>query len=254
MTSTLWLQLFCFPLQELVHLSILNTYLKCQSQVQVLIFPDCGFLSHNSLVLLLPLQHTAQIRASKFHWFWSNMPLILTMWNGQAVHKTDKEVITVLSACRVPWKDLGGCESRSGSRASFKGHCWTFSYAYGASLSFLYWSIIPKSGNYCISNKRFNPYMFCASNCFTHFWENQRGVIYFSIEWKKSEVKKIHIYFSICSLLNKHTLIKRTWCFIVKMSTLNFLDNMDKWNGNRQSWNLSWLQIQLQRSLCSFER
>lgn len=181
------------------------------------------------------------------------MPLILTIWNGQAVHKTDKEVITVLSACRVPWKDLGGCESRSGSRASFKGHCWTFSYAYGASLSFLYWIIIPKSGNYCISNKRFNPYMFCASNCFTHFWENQRGVIYFSIEWKKSEVKKIHIYFSICSLLNKHTLIKRTWCFIVKMSTLNFwallMNEME-----RESWNLSWLQIQLRRPLCSFER
>lgn len=135
MTSTLWLQLFCFPLQELVHLSILNTYLKCQSQVQVLIFPDCGFLSHNSLVLLLPLQHTAQIRASKFHWFWSNMPLILTMWNGQAVHKTDKEVIRVLSACRVPWKALGGCESRSRSRASSTGQFWTFSYMVSAFLS-----------------------------------------------------------------------------------------------------------------------
>lgn len=42
--------------------------------------------------------------SQKWHWF-------LPIWNGQGVHKTDKEVITILPACRIPQKDLKGHES-----------------------------------------------------------------------------------------------------------------------------------------------
>lgn len=36
----------------------------------------------------------------------------LPICNGQGVHKTDKEVITILPACRIPQKDLKGRESQ----------------------------------------------------------------------------------------------------------------------------------------------
>lgn len=70
--------------------------------------PINGLLVHNSVVshgymFKLPPVNSIDF-GQKWHWF-------LPIWNDQGVHKTDKEVITILPACRIPQKDLRGHES-----------------------------------------------------------------------------------------------------------------------------------------------
>lgn len=85
---------------------------------QVQTSPDFCLLVHNSVVshsymFKLPPVNSIDF-GQKWHWF-------LPIWNGHGVHKTDKEVITILPACRIPQKDLRGRERLMVKNEACKG-------------------------------------------------------------------------------------------------------------------------------------